>query len=208
MRLSKLEPSTRKKGRWLCHLEDGTILRLGEGEVVAFSLYTGMDLDDEARARLTAAAQTAGAKDRALNLLTNRPLSRRELVRKLMEKDTAEREAEEIADWLERLGLLDDEAYAKSVVKHYGGKGYGIYKIKDELYRRGVPRELWDGALGESEGHEAAIDAFLRQKLRGEAPDRKELKRVSDALSRRGYRWEEISAGLRRYGAQTELEEE
>ena len=34
MRIRKLAPSGRVEGRWLCHLEDGTILRLGESEVV------------------------------------------------------------------------------------------------------------------------------------------------------------------------------
>ena len=45
MKIEKLEPSRRKQGRWLVHLEDGSILRVGEGEVVSFSLYTGMELD-------------------------------------------------------------------------------------------------------------------------------------------------------------------
>lgn len=44
MRIRKLAPSGRVEGRWLCHLEDGTILRLGESEVVAFGLGTGKEL--------------------------------------------------------------------------------------------------------------------------------------------------------------------
>ena len=46
MRIRKLAPSERVGGRWLCHLEDGTILRLGESEVVAFGLGTGKELDE------------------------------------------------------------------------------------------------------------------------------------------------------------------
>ena len=50
-----------------------------------------------------------------------------------------------------------------------------------------------------------AIDAFLRKKLRGaELSDPKVRKRLSDALARRGFRWEDISAGLRRLGAEPE----
>ena len=203
MRLTKLEPSTKRKGRWLCHLEDGTILRVGEGELVAFSLYAGMDLDGETRSRLEAAAQTAKAKDRALNILAARPHSRRELTGKLAEKEVPPAQAEEIADWLERLGLLDDAAYAQTLVRHYVAKGYGVYKLREELYRRGVPKDLWDGALEGLEEDTAAIDDLLRRKLRGADPeDRKALKRATDALARRGYRWEEIGAALRRYGAE------
>ena len=45
MRISKLSPSARVEGRWLCQLEDGTLLTIGEGEVVSFGLGTGVELD-------------------------------------------------------------------------------------------------------------------------------------------------------------------
>lgn len=204
MRITKLEPSKHKKGRFLVHLENGDLLRVGEDELVRFSLYSGMDLDDDTRAALEASARTGSLRDKALNALTARPMSRKELVDKLKARDAGEDEAGEIADWLERLGLLNDAEYAKALVQHYAAKGYGPYKIKDELYRRGVPKALWDDALAESEDPAEAIDAFLRQKLKGAQPDRKELKRASDALARRGYRWPDISAALRRYGAEIE----
>ena len=113
-------------------------------------------------------------------------------------------QAEAVADWLEGLGLLNDLEYAKNLVRHYERKGYGTRKIRDELYRRGVPREYWDEALEEREGSEEAIDAFLRARLKGGLPEGKELKRVTDALTRRGFSWPDIAAGLRRYGAEVE----
>ena len=45
------------------------------------------------------------------------------------------------------MGFLNDALYAEQVVRHYSAKGYGLRKLRDELYRRGVPRELWDEAL-------------------------------------------------------------
>ena len=79
-------------------------------------------------------------------------------------------------------------------------------ELGEELRRRGVPREHWDAALQEVEDWEEGMDAFLRKRLGGTAPDPKDLKRASDALARRGYGWGEINAALRRYGA--EIEEE
>ncbi len=79
------------------------------------------------------------------------------------------------------------------------------YKIREELFRRGVPREHWDEALSQAEVPDEAIDTFIARKLRGiEHPDRKDLKRVSDALARRGFSWNDISTALRRYGAEFE----
>lgn len=205
MRISKLAPSQRKQGRWLVWLDSGDLLRLGESEVVAFALYAGMELEEETLAALKKAAGTAQYKEYALNALSARPMSCQELRQKLEGKGCATEQAGEITGRLAELGYLNDADYARTVVKHYTAKGYGPYKIREELHRRGVPREFWEEALAQREDPADALDAFIERKLgRMENPDRKDLKRVSDALARRGYAWSEISAALRRFGAHTE----
>ena len=200
MRISKLSASKHKKGRILVQLEGGELLRVGEREVAAFGLYAGKELTAEERSALEQAARESGLKDRALSLLTARPLSRKELTDRLLERaDATEEEAEAVADELERLGLLNDRAYAETLVRHYSAKGYGPYRLREELRRRGVPRAYWDEALDNLDDPAEAIDALLRQKLRGRTVDRKELKRASDYLARKGYSWTDISAALRRY---------
>ena len=215
MRITKLLPSQRIQGRWLCHLEDGTILRVTENEIAAFGLYSGLDLSPQRLEQVERAARAAAVRDRALELLSARPLSRKELVDKLTarprnrdKEPIADREsAEAAADRLEELGYLNDEAYARTVAEHYAAKGWGPARIREELYRRGVPRDYWDGALEELAAPDDAIDAFLRKKLRGaDLTDPKTWKRAADALARRGFRWEEIKEGLRRYGGAMEEE--
>lgn len=199
MTLNKLSPSQRKKGRWLCYLEDGTLLRVGEREVVAFGLHSGMEIGEETLAALQEAARQSKTRDTALTLLTGRALSRKELERKLMERDVPEEEAVSTADWLAEIGLLNDEEYARQIVRHYSAKGYGARKLQDELYRRGIPRELWEDALEQQEDAAQLIDAFLAKKL-GEdrQPDPKTIQRVSNALVRKGFGWSEIRDGLHR----------
>ena len=201
MIIQELKPSKRVRGRWLAVLEDGSILRVGEGEVLQFSLCAGRELTEEAAERLQAAVRTGGLKEKSLNLLAGRPMSRQELE----SWEAAPEEAAAICDRLEELGFLNDASYAEQVVRHYSAKGYGLRKLRDELYRRGVPRELWDEALERAEDPSKAIDAFLAKKL-GDTPpeDRRAWKRASDALARRGYAWSDISEGLRRYGAEWE----
>lgn len=199
MKILGLKPSQRVQGRWLVQLEDGTLLRVGENEVLAFSLYQGRELDEEERQRLLDSARKNGLKEKALNLLTGKPMSRRELERKLEQWEAAEEESAAICDRMEELGFLNDETYAQTVVRHYSAKGYGERKLRDELYRRGVPREHWEQAMEEARDPEEAIRAFVEKKLAGKAGDPKELKKVSDALIRRGYRWQEISPVLDRW---------
>lgn len=171
MRISKLAPSARIQGRWLCHLEDGTILRVTENEIAAFGLCSGLELSPERLEQVERAAKAAAVRDKALDLLSARPLSRKELVDKLTarprnqdKEPLADREsAEAAADRLEELGYLNDEAYARMVAEHYAAKGWGPARIRDELYRRGVPRSYWDGALEAMEAPDDVIDAFLQK---------------------------------------------
>ena len=207
MVIQELKPSKRVEGRWLAVLEDGSILRLGEGEVVDFALYAGRELTDREAQEILDCARRSGLKERALSLLTRKPQSRWELERKLREWEASDREAEDICDRLEELGYLNDGQYAAQVVRHYSARGYGEKKLRDELYRRGIPRELWDGAMEQAEDPARAIDAFLQKKLAGSAGDPAALKRAGDALARRGYSWEEVREGLNRWGADLEPED-
>jgi regulatory protein len=185
-------------------MEDGTLLKVTENEVLRFSLYPGMELGEEELAALTEAGRESGAKNRAARMIGARPLSKKELVKRLTEKGEDPVHAQAAADWLEDLGAMNDGEYARAIVRHYSARGYGERRVKDELYRRGVPRDLWEDALSEAPDPGEGIDAYLQSKLRGQAPDQKTLKRVTDGLTRRGYAWPDIQAALRRYGAEVE----
>lgn len=215
MRINKLVPSQRVAGRWLCYMEDGAILRVTENEVVTFGLCSGLELTEERLEDITRAAHEASVREKAMDLLAARPLSRKELTDKLTAKPRdrskeplADAElANTVADRLEELGYLNDQDYAHRVAEHYAAKGCGPSRIKEELYRRDVPRAYWEEALDGLDAPDDVIDAFLQKKLRGaDLTDPKSYKRAADALARRGFRWEDIKDGLRRYGGAMEEE--
>ena len=199
MTISKLEPSRHVKGRILVYCEDERLLKVTEQEVLDFSLYPGRELSAAEEKALCAAAGRSSARGRAADMIGRRALSKKELEKRLLQKGESAENAAEAVAWLEEIGALDDLAYAKSVVRHYSAAGYGPAKLRDELYRRGVPRELWDDAIEtESGDNAAAIDRYIAAKLRGKPADDKTMKRISDGLRRRGFRWEDIRAALRR----------
>ena len=138
------------------------------------------------------------ARNRALRLLDKRDYSRKMLLDKLTEKGISPADAEEAADWLCSVGLVDDRRYAGLVVRHYAAKGYGERRVRDELYRRGVPKELWDEALAEMPEQDDTLDRLIRSKLGGKEPSKENLGRVSAALQRRGYGWQEIREAIER----------
>ena len=138
------------------------------------------------------------AKARALKILERRDVSRKMLLDKLTEKGVADADAEEVADWLCGLGVVSDERFAGLVVRHYAAKGYGERRIREELYRRGIDRELRDAALEELTGSDERLDRLLGAKLRGDASP-ENLQRTQNYLLRRGYSWEDIREATERY---------
>ena len=205
MEIMEVKPSQRKKGRLLVKLEDGNILRVTEEEVLRFSLAAGMELDDESLEALDESAQRSAVRAAAASMIGSRPLSKKELTRRLVRKGADEEDAGEAADWLEDIGAVNDREYAAMLVRHYAGKGYGRARIREEMYRRGVDRELWDQALEELPDQSETLDRLIQKKCRGDLSDRREVRRVSDSLLRRGFSWSEVKDALRRY---TELQED
>ncbi len=207
-RVTKLTESLKVKGRWYADFEGGESLPVNVNLIADFSLFTGRELDEAEYAALESAALRTRARSKALELLGRRAMSRRELIDKLTEKDIAPADAEDAAEYLASLGYLDDAQYAGSLTRHYAQKGYGPGRIRQELYRRGVPKELWEEALSELPEDTDALDALIDRRLRGERPDRKELKRLTDMLLRRGFSWEDIRAALARYDFSEGYEDE
>ena len=144
-------------------------------------------------------------KNKALRMLDRRDYSRAELVKKLLEKGEPQEDAEAVAERLAELGVVDDRRYAALVVRQYAGKGYGEKRVRAELTRRGVPRELLDVALADMPAQDDAVLTLLRRKLGGSF-DRADIRRATDALARKGYGWDEISSALQRL--RDEIDEE
>ena len=203
MRIEEVKPSQRKKGRFLVKLEGGDILRVTEEELLRFGLRQGMELDGQALEALRASARASSAKAQAASIIGSRALSRRELEKRLVRKGSDPVDAQAAADWLEDIGAMDDAAYAAAVVRDYGRRGYGPAKVREELRRRGVPRELWDAAMEELPDSGETLDLLI-QKRRKDLTDPREVKRLSDALLRRGFGWGEVRSAIGRYVELTE----
>ena len=202
MRIERIEASKHKKGRVLVFLEDGACLKITEQELLDFGLRGGDELTPAQLKKLKEAAGVSNTKATAADLIGKRAMSRASLEKKLREKGASEAEARYAGEWLEAIGALNDAEYAAIVARHYGQMGYGPRYVQEKLREKGVPRELWEDALEHLPEAAEQIDRFLSDKLRGQTPDPREKKRLTDALLRRGYGWGDVKAGWSRYGAE------
>jgi len=180
-------------------LEDEAVLKVTETELLHFGLQRGMDLSEEDVVQLKGAAEKSNTRVMAANMLSRRALSKKEVKDRLSKKGASETDAEETADWLENIGAVDDAAYGRMLGRYYGSRGYGPARVRQELHKRGVPRELWDEALAELGESEETIARLAEKKLQGKEPTEENIRKVCDMLLRRGFSWGEVRGVLRRY---------
>ena len=205
MRVEAIEPTRSPQGKLRVRFDGGESLLMLPAAIAELGLYAGMELPDAAMDSIREACGAASAKERAVRIVSAASVTKKELRHRLVQKGETEEHADEAVKWLSELHLLDDRQTAAQIVRNGAARGYGAARIRQMLYEKRVPRELWDEALELLPPQDDAIDLFLQRRFRGKTPDRAEIKRATDALLRRGHSWEDIRRALSRYASEEEF---
>ena len=137
----------------------------------------------------------ANAYDYALNLLSARPYTIRNLERKLVRKVYPPAEIESTIERLIASGLLDDNRYAQQFARSkLLGAGGSKRRLRQQLYQRGIPNSVADPAIDsviedESIDLSVVIEKDARKKLAslGDLEPLVVKRRLFSHLARRGY---------------------
>ena len=149
--------------------------------------------------------------ERALGLLAVRPRSRRELERRLLQARFEPNEVRDVLTRLERVGLVDDEAFARQYAEHrFGSRREGRRAVVSGLRAAGISPDVAEAtAEGAPENEEDRADALARARAgRLGGVDRpKAFARLTALLVRRGYS-PEIARGAARRAFELPLAED
>lgn len=158
---------------------------LADTLIMDFHLRKGKEVTEEFLAEVRQAADYRKGRERAFYLLESREHSKAELAQKLSRHIDWET-AEKIADEMEQLGLIHEDAYAKRLVEYLSTtRKQGPRRIRQELYRKGLPRDIIDETLSDFETDEDALVELVRKKYaRYLTPDEEE---EEPSGFRRGY---------------------
>ncbi len=129
-------------------------------------------------------------KNSAIKLLTFRDRTEKELRDRLTEKGFEEGEIEETLELLKGYGYIDDERYAKKFVSDgINVRGHGPGRIKIELLKKGVDREIIEAALeNENPDPREQIAQILGRRFSdSDLSNPKERSRILGYFARRGY---------------------
>lgn len=204
MRIESIEQTRSPQGKLRLRFEGGESMLVLPAVITELGLYAGLDVPEAGMDSLREQDAAASAKNRAVRILSAAAVSKNELEHRLVQKGESPEHAAQAAEWLDSLRLLDDRALAAQLVRSAAAKGYGEARVRQLLYAKRIPREFWEEALAQMPDQSGAIDEFLSKRFRGKAPDRAECRRATDALLRRGHRWQDIQNALERYGVMPE----
>lgn len=178
-----------KGDTWEIVLDSGQKIFVNELVVSDCRLFEGKEISPEDLSAITSADLVRKAKKRALYLLGGRAYCRAELYSKLEKTYNAEI-AEEAVSYVEELGYIDDEDYAAKYAEYLiKVKKHGVYKAKQEMLHKGIPRELCENALAEysEEELDEELTELIGKKYIDKIADFDGRRRTVAALVRRGY---------------------
>lgn len=132
------------------------------------------------------------ARTIVLRQLAAAPRSRKQLADKLRERDCDDDVATEVLDRLEEVGLIDDAAYAATLVQsQQSRRGMGRRAISQELRRKGIASEVIDEQLDaiDDEDERERAQALVTKKMRSMhgLDATVQARRLAGMLARKGY---------------------
>ncbi|WP_338748042.1 regulatory protein RecX [Janibacter alittae] len=134
----------------------------------------------------------AVARAVVLRLLTGAPKSRAELEKALRRKGCPDDVATQVLDRYEEVGLVDDEAYARTFVRSkQAGRGLARRALSHELRAKGIDDEITRAVLDDvdPEDERARAHELVEKKVRSmHGLDRSvQTRRLAGMLARKGY---------------------
>ena len=179
---------------------------VSEGIFFQHNLEEGGELPDKQIKELTTADEFDKAKQAAVNLLSYRPRSIKEvsnrLVHKGWNKDLADRVTGELVD----KGYLNDEEFAAIFARDKAkNKCLGPVALKSELIKTGVAQKIIEQTI-EAVYSKYPADELIQRLMKKRGIDldvplvKKEKQRFINLLKRKGFTWDQMESVVRNLG--------
>ncbi len=150
-------------------------------------------------------------RDYCLKLITIRDRTQKEIRDKLKEKNFDENTIEEEIEFLLHYGYINDKRYAEHFTSDsISIKKWGKSRIRAELLRRGIDRDVADEAIEEafSEVEDDRLYTEMEKRFKNaDFGNMKERTRIFNFYMRRGFSPEEIKGAMNKMSAFRDIED-
>lgn len=189
-----------KRPRYNIYIDDAPSLELSDWTIGRFGLRIGDELDRQSIDKIKSAEAEAQAKNIAINFLSYRLRSSKEISDHLIKKGFENECSEKIVGRLIELKMIDDIKFAEIFVRdRLKRKPCGPALLRRQLTVKGIPVRTIDKIIEEFVPVEnqkmAALEALKRKmnltkRTSSRLTEEKRKKRLLDFLLRRGFSYE------------------
>lgn len=204
-KITSIEEQKGNKKRFNVYIDGDFAFKVHEDVVVWHKLAVGKELSDTFIDEVILAEEQSKANNHALKLLGYRAQSEYEIRNKLSQKGYESNTIEGTILYLKRNGLIDDYAFAKSLVNdELNIKLSGYRLIKQKLLQKGISKEICQRILEETIDEEDALSACImlaEKKLNticrnDDKADK--IRKVGAFLQRKGYSYDMVQQAINR----------
>ena len=179
-----------------------------EAYFLSMGIYNGKEVDSDELEEIKRIVNVRRAYNYAVSLLSRRDHSERELMTKLSQKGYTDG-AEEAISKLRDGGYVSDERFARLYVRELQTlKKYGRRRIEQELFHKGVDREIIREVLDEADFEQDELVTLIERKYGRYLSDEKGVQKTINGLLRMGYSYGEIRDALKVINENLQAEDE
>lgn len=200
MKITKITAQN-KKNRYNIYVDDCFSLGIHEDILIKYNLHVGMEVDDEFIQDVLLAEEENKALNYALNRLSYRQRSEKELRMSMKRKDYDEDNIDNAIEFCKEYGYINDFKFAESFVKDkINLNKYGPERIKYDLMVKGVSRDIINEVLiiDREDQLEMARKLAAKKKSSYKGDDQRSVyRKMSAFLQRKGFSYDIISRVVR-----------
>jgi regulatory protein len=198
--ITKIKRIHGKRSLYSVYLDGSAAIELSDWTIGKFGLRTGDDLDEKTIDTLKTAESETRAKNIAINYISYRPRSSKEVIVHLGKKGFESGCVENITRHLQSIKMIDDDKFAHAFIRDcLKRKPMGRALLRQQLLIKGISSSMADKVLMELVSPQSQQASALRaakrkiqltQHLKTKIDSEKRKKRILDFLLRRGFSYE------------------
>lgn len=200
-KILRITQQKRHSNRYNCYLDNDERISVTDDMILKFRLSAGLELKPEDLEAIAKEADMVFTREKALELLSLRDHSAKELFLKLMRKGYQKPHIEKVIRDLQNKKYLDDERFARYYAEELiGSKRLGPRLLREKLFNRGISAGEISNILDSYEKDKILENCRYHyskkvKSLRNEEP-RKAVEKMTRFLLGKGFNWESISSVL------------
>ena len=195
MIITKISPAVKTAGRYNIFVDDSYSFSLDETQLVSLGFKKGDEIDEDELARLKNESEFGKSYIRAVDLISRRLRSEKELRDYAWQKQWTHTTTDRVIERLRDRGYLNDERFAESFVRSRANtRNFSAKRMKVELQKKGIKPEIITTAMATSDEYDesAALNTLIMKKRNKYDDERK----LIAYLARQGFSYDDIRRAL------------